>query len=64
MKIELQSIDFDERNWKFAFDNIHKDSKINYSRENAYSFESNYAPDHIKIVQKIGKSKHITRRST
>jgi len=64
MKIELQSVDFDEMNWKFAFDNIHKDAKINYSREDAYSFESNCVADHLKIFQKIGESKHITNRST
>jgi len=64
MKIELQSVNFDEMNWKFAFDNIHRDAKINYSREDAYSFESNYSADHIKIMQKIGESKHITRRFT
>jgi len=63
MKMESYSINFDEGNWRFALDNVHKDIKINYSQKEAFSYNSNYIKDNIKII-KEEKIEHITRRST
>ncbi|AMM42006.1 hypothetical protein HS1_002220 [Candidatus Desulfofervidus auxilii] len=64
MKIESYSINFDESKWSFALDSIYKDIKINYTRKEEYSFDSNYKEDNLRVSMEKDKIEHITIRST
>jgi len=64
IKVESYSINFSDCDWEFAFDNVHKDVKVNFAKKEVFSFDSNYVEDDLKVIKKNEKVKHITNRST
>ncbi len=64
MKVESYSINFSDCHWEFAFDNVHKDVKVNFAKKEVFSFDSNYLEDNLELIKKNEKVKHITSGST
>lgn len=64
MKTESYSINYNEKNWKVTFDYIDKDLKLNFSREEVFSYSTKYfISGSIETIKQDGR-KHITSRST